>query len=103
MGEVMVMVDKDMLDAIGQMLEPIIKEQREIREDLQTKKADVAQIPDVRRDINLILEGQQGINDKFAALDKTEESMENLKVRVFALEEASKKQASQIRELRMAK
>lgn len=29
--------------------------------------------------------------------------MENLKVRVFALEEASKKQASQIRELRMAK
>ena len=105
MGEVMVMVmvDKDMLDAIGQMLEPIIKEQREIREDLQAMKADVAQIPDVRRDINLILEGQQGINDKFASLDKTEESMENLKVRVFALEEASKKQASQIRELRMAK
>ena len=97
------MVDKDMLDAIGQMLEPIIKEQREIREDLQAMKADVAQIPDVRRDINLILEVQQGINDKFAALDKTEESMENLKVRVFALEEASKKQASQIRELRMAK
>ena len=31
MVEVMVMVDKDMLDAIGQMLEPIIKEQREIR------------------------------------------------------------------------
>ena len=103
MGEVMVMVDKDMLDAIGQMLEPIIKEQREIREDLQAMKADVAQIPDVRRDINLILEGQQGINDQFAARDKTEESMENLKVRVFALEEASKKQASQIRELRMAK
>ena len=103
MGEVMVMVDKDMLDAIGQMLEPIIKEQREIREDLQAMKADVAQIPDVRRDINLILEGQQGINDKFASLDKTEESMENLKVRVFALEDASKKQASQIRELRMAK
>jgi hypothetical protein len=99
----MVMVDKDMLEAIGQMLEPIIKEQREIREDLQAMKADVAQIPDVRRDINLILEGQQGINDKFASLDKTEESMENLKVRVFALEEASKKQASQIRELRMAK
>lgn len=45
----------------------------------------------------------RGDNDKFTALDDAKEGVENLKVRVFALEETSKKQASQIRELRMAK
>lgn len=103
MGEVMVMVDKDMLEAIGQMLEPIIKGQREIREDLQAVKADIAQIPDKRRDINLILEGQQGMNEKFAKLDQVADDVEEIKIKVSALGEVSKSQASQIREIRLAK
>ena len=41
-SEVKMMIDKDMLEAIGELLAPIIKDQREIREDLQAVKADVA-------------------------------------------------------------
>lgn len=102
-SEVNKMIDKDMLEAIGELLAPIIKDQREIREDLQAVKADVAQIPDMRRDINLLLEGQQGINEKFSKLDQMAEDVEEIKIKVSALEEVSRSQASQIREIRLAK
>ena len=102
-SEVNKMIDKDMLEAIGELLAPIIKDQREIREDLQAVKADVAQIPDMRRDINLLLEGQQGMNEKFSKLDQVAEDVEEIKIKVSALEEVSRSQASQIREIRLAK
>ena len=101
------MVDKDMLEAINQLLSPIREDLSEIKDrveqiETRTTKMEIIQENVTNKNIHLLLEGQQGINDKFAALDETEESVENLKVRVFALEEASKKQASQIRELRAA-
>lgn len=107
-GEVMVMVDKDMLEAINQLLDPIREDLSDIKDrveqiETRTTKMEIIQENVTNKNIQLLLEGQQGINDKFTALDEAEEGVEDLKVRVFALEETSKKQASQIRELRMAK
>ena len=71
---------------------------RTVKDDLQSVKADVAQIPDMRRDINLILESQQGINDKFQKLDRVAEDVEEIKSKVNALEEVTRSNTSQIRE-----
>ena len=76
---------------------------RTVKDDLNSVKADVAQIPDMRRDINLILEGQQGINDKFKKLDQVAEDVEESKAKVTALETVTKDNTSQIRELKIAK
>lgn len=132
------MVDQELLDAIGGMLEPLIKEQRDMRrdmqemrddidalrqdqremhgdidvlrrdqrvmrDDLQSLKADVSLIPGMRRDIDLILESQQGINEKFAGLDMVTEDVAGLHIRVSALEGASRSHTEEIRELRLAK
>ena len=101
------MIDKDMLEAMGQLLdsklEPINSRLNRMEDDLNSVKADVAQIPDMRRDINLILEGQQGINEKFQKLDKVAEDVEEIKVKVTALEEVTRSNTSQIKELRIAK
>ena len=97
------MDEKELLEAIGKMLEPIVKEQREMRDDLQSLKADVSQIPGIRTDVNLILEGQQGINEKFKMLDQVAEDVEEIKIKVNALESATKDNTSQIRELRAIK
>lgn len=87
------MIDKDMLEAMSQLLNPIIEEQRHIRVLLEhTDKR-----------VDALAEGQANMNDKFAKLDQVAEDVEEIKEKVFALEEASKNQASQIKELRIAK
>lgn len=43
------------------------------------------------------------MNEKFVKLDQVAEDVEDIKVKVSALEEVSRSQASQIRELRMVK
>lgn len=97
------MIDREMLEAIGELLAPIIKEQREIREDLQAVKADVAQIPDIRRDVNLILESQQGINEKFALLDEVAERVADIQITVNAMEAVTKQNCTDIKQLRAVK
>ena len=101
------MIDKDMLEAIGQIMDsrlaPMQEDIRTLKDDVQSLKADVAQIPDMRRDINPILEGQQGINDKFKKLDQVAEDVEEIKAKVTALEAVTKDNTSQIRELKIAK
>ena len=97
------MIDKDMLEAMSQLLAPIQSDIRTMKDDIQSLKADVAQIPDMRRDINLILEGQHGINDKFQKLDQVAEDVEEIKAKVTALEAVTKDNTSQIRELKIAK
>lgn len=79
------------------------RDQRDMRDDLQSLKADVSLIPGMRRDIDLILESQQGINEKFAGLDMVTEDVAGLHIRVSALEGASRSHTEEIRELRLAK
>ena len=61
-----------------------------MKDDIQSLKADVSQMPAMRRDINLILESQQGINDKFKKLDQVAEDVEEIKIKVTALEAVTK-------------
>lgn len=111
------MVDKDMLEAMAQLLSPISDrldkidtrlstvegDLRTVKDDVQSLKADVVQIPVIKDDVRILLNGMAGMNEKFTKLDQVAEDVEQIKEKVFALEEASKTQASQIRELRMVK
>ena len=111
------MIDKDMLEAMGQLLAPISSrldrmedgrqslkaDNAEIREDLQAVKADNAKLVTLEKKVDLLLEGQQGINDKFKKLDQVAEDVEEIKAKVTALEAVTKDNTSQIRELKIAK
>lgn len=97
-SEVKMMIDKDMLEAIGLLMDS----------KLEPIKADITKINvtlenDVNKKIELLLEGQQGMNEKFSKLDQVAEDVEEIKIKVSALEEVSRSQASQIREIRLAK
>ena len=87
------MIDKDMLEAMSQLLNPIIEEQRHIRVLLEhTDKR-----------VDALAEGQANMNDKFAKLDQVAEDVEEIKAKVTALEAVTKDNTSQIRELKIAK
>lgn len=110
------MVDNEMLEAIGQLL---AEQSRQMADRMDSRLAPIqADLADVRqrmtkmeihqenvtdKNIQIIIEGQQGTNEKFRKLDKMAEDVEEIKVKVSALEETSKSQASQIKELRIAK
>lgn len=91
------------IKGISKRMDTMEGDMRTVKDDLNSVKADVAQIPDMRRDINLILEGQQGINDKFKKLDQVADDVEEIKAKVTALEAVTKDNTSQIRELKIAK
>ena len=55
------------------------------------------------KNIQLLLEGQQGINEKFQKLDQVVENVEEIKAKVTALEAVTRDNTSQIKELRIAK
>ena len=55
------------------------------------------------KNIQLLLEGQQGMNEKFQKLDQVAENVEEIKAKVTALEAVTRDNTSQINELRIAK
>ena len=55
------------------------------------------------RNIQLLMENQRGINDKFRRLDHVETRGESLEIRTAALEEVTRSHTADIQELRMAK
>ena len=86
-------MDKEMLEAMSKLLNPIIEEQRHIRVLLEhTDKR-----------VDALAEGQANMNEKFAKLDQMAENVEEFKTKVTALEAVTKDNTSQIRELRIAK
>lgn len=92
-----------MLEAIGELLAPIMKEQREIREDLQAVKADTARLVVLEKKVDALAEGQANMNEKFAKLDKVAEDVEEIKVKVTALENVTKQNCTDIKQLRAVK
>ena len=74
-----------------------------ISNDLQSMKADVFRLPHIEKNISLLMEGQQGMNEQFSKLDQVAEDVEEIKTKVTALEAVTKDNTSQIRELRVAK
>ena len=86
-------MDKEMLEAMSKLLNPIIEEQRHIRVLLEhTDKR-----------VDALAEGQANMNENFAKLDQMADNVEEIKTKVTALEAVTKDNTSQIRELRIAK
>ena len=86
-------MDKEMLEAMSKLLNPIIEEQRHIRVLLEhTDKR-----------VDALAEGQANMNEKFAKLDQMADNVEEIKTKVTALEAVTKDNTSQIRELKIAK
>lgn len=99
------MVNKEMLEALRMMMQEELKPVNERLDaiDQRMTKMEIHQENVTDKNIQLLIEGQQGMNEKFRKLDKMAEDVEEIKVKVSALEETSKSQASQIKELRIAK
>lgn len=95
------MIDKDMLEAIGELLAPIREDLAEVKQ--RTTKIEFTLEHDVSKRLQLLTEGQQGMNDKFAKLDQVAEDVEEIKAKVTALEAVTKDNTSQIRKLKIAK
>ena len=58
---------------------------------------------DIKTQLQLLGEGQQGMNEKLAKLDKVAEDVEEIKVKVTALENVTKDNTAQIKDIRIAK
>ena len=97
------MIDREMLEAIGELLAPIMKEQREIREDLQAVMEDTARLVVLEKKVDALAEGQANMNEKFAKLDQVAEDVEEIKVKVTALEAVTKQNCTDIKQLRAVK
>ena len=103
------MIDKDMLEAMGQLLDSKLEKALEPingrldRMESEITKINVTLENETNKNIKILLEGQQGINEKFQKLDKVAEDVEEIKVKVTALEEVTRSNTSQIEELRIAK
>ena len=123
------MIDRETLEAIGQMmaeqskqmadmmdtklaealapingrLEALKADNAEIREDLQSVKADTARLVTMEKTLGLLMEAQGETREKVKRLDKVAEDVEEIKIRVSALEGVTKENTSQIKDIRIAK
>ena len=99
------MIDKDMLEAMRMMMreemDPIKQDLADVKQ--RTTKIEFTLEHDVSKRLQLLIEGQQGMNDKFKKLDQMAEDVEEIKAKVTALEAVTKDNTSQIRELKIAK
>ena len=73
------------------------------KSDERMTKMEIHQENVTDKNIQLLLEGQQGINEKFQKLDQVAENVEEIKAKVTALEVVTRDNTSQIKELRIAK
>ena len=68
----------------------------------RTTKIEVVLENETNKDIKLALEGQKGMNEKFKQLDQVAEDVEEIKIKVSALESVTRDNVTQIKELRKA-
>ena len=113
------MIDKEMLEAIGQMmdarLEPIKQDLSEVKQrvakiegtteniEQRVTKIEVTQEQVTNKNIGLLMDAQVETRDKVKKLDKVAEDVEEIKVKVAALESVTKENTSQIKDIRLAK
>lgn len=98
------MIDKDMLEAIGQMmdakLEPINTRLTGLEEEQRHTRV---LVENMGKQINALAEGQAYINEKFKQIDQIAEDATEIKIKVSALESVTKDNTSQIKQLRAIK
>ena len=111
------MIDKDMLEAMSQLIQPINDRLDKIdtrlgavendlgtvKDDIQSLKADNAKLVTLEKKVDLLLEGQQGMNEKFAKLDAVAEDVEDIKLTVRAMEAVIQRNSKDIQNLRAVK
>ena len=95
------MIDREMLEAIGQLLEPIKQGLAEVKQ--RTTKIEVTLENDIAKRLDTLAEGQQGMNEKFALLDEVAERVENIQITVNAMEAVTKQNCTDIKQLRAVK
>ena len=87
------MDEKMLLEEIGKMIAPIAERQMHMQ----------TMMEHIDKKINALAEGQANMNEKFAKLDQVAEDVEEIKVKVTALEAVTKDNTAQIRDLRIVK
>ena len=108
------MTDQELLQAIGQAvsatMEPVRQDLRALKEDVQALREDVQTLEtkvdgirvyvdtDLQRTLNLLLEGQKALWDRFVP----QEEFEPLKDRTKILELTVRRHSQEIRELQLA-
>mgnify|MGYP002610809750 CR=1 FL=1 len=102
------MEDREILQAILEKVTGLETEMAEMKRTQQQQGQEITKINitlenETNKNIKILLEGQQGINEKFQKLDKVAEDVEEIKVKVTALEEVTCSNTLQIKELRIAK
>jgi hypothetical protein len=107
-SEVNKMNDSEMLQAILDKVTSMDARLGVVESDMADMKTDITKINvtlenDVKTQLKLLGEGQQMVIEKFAKLDKVAEDVEEIKVKVTALEAVTKDNTAQIRDLRIVK
>ena len=95
------MIDREMLEAIGQLLEPIKQDLAEIKQ--RTTKIEVTLENDIAKRLDALAEGQQSMNEKFRKLDDVAERMEDIQITVNAMEAVTKQNCTDIKQFRAVK
>ena len=91
------------LDGMDERFEGIEARLDTMQGDIDALKADNVKLITLEKKVDLLIEGQQNMNEKFAKLDQVADDVADLKVRVTALEVVTRDHTAQLRELRMAK
>lgn len=73
------------------------------KSDERLTKIEITQEQVTNKNISLLMEGQQGMNEQFKKLDQVAEDVEDIKDTVNVLEAVTKTNTTQIKELRIAK
>lgn len=99
---------KELLLSMQSEIRSIHTEMSEIKQAQHQQGQEITKINiklenDVDKKIDLLLEGQKGMNEKFQKLDQVAENVEEIKAKVTALEAVTRDNTSQIKELRIAK
>ena len=95
------MIDREMLEAIGQLLEPIKQDLAEIKQ--RTTKIEVTLENDIAIRLDALAEGQQSMNEKFRKLDDVAERVEDIQITVNAMEAVTKQNCTDIKQFRAVK
>ena len=95
------MIDREMLEAIGQLLEPIKQDLAEIKQ--RTTKIEVTSENDIAKRLDALAEGQQSMNEKFRKLDDVAERVEDIQITVNAMEAVTKQNCTDIKQFRAVK
>ena len=95
------MIDREMLEAIGQLLEPIKQDLAEIKQ--RTTKIEVTLENDIAKRLDPLAEGQQSMNEKFRKLDDVAERVEDIQITVNAMEAVTKQNCTDIKQFRAVK